>query len=268
MNMLNLRSFKTGMRPLIINCLLIGGLIVSGVVISCTNVNRTIMAPTQIAGATYKGVESCSECHAEKVETFTPDATHSWIQGSGTEELQVGCETCHGPGSVHIESGGAAKTIVNPGRSPETCFQCHVDKQSEFRLPNRHPVLEGQVSCSDCHEPHGGQMIKGGDLGLASQNETCFECHTAQRGPFAFEHEALRDGCTTCHSPHGSVNQKMLKARNANLCLQCHGQEQTAEGEITIGSRNHVSYFARGTCWNAGCHEGIHGSHSSERLRY
>jgi predicted CXXCH cytochrome family protein len=232
------------------------------------NVGRTVLAPPQIAGATYKGVESCAECHAEKTESFEAGATHSWIQGSGTEALQVGCETCHGPGSTHIESGGASKTIVNPGNSPETCFQCHVDKNSEFRLPHRHAVLEGQVNCGDCHDPHKGPMIKGGDLSLASQNETCFECHTAQRGPFVFEHEALRDGCTTCHSPHGSVNPKMLKVRNANLCIQCHAQDQVTEGQIMIGGRDHAGSMNRGTCWSAGCHEAVHGSNSSERLRY
>jgi hypothetical protein len=28
---------------------------------------------------------------------------------------------------------------------------------------------------------------------LAAANETCLKCHSAQRGPFVFEHEALRE---------------------------------------------------------------------------
>ena len=81
------------------------------------------------------------------------------------------------------------------------------------------------MSCADCHNPHKGmaikgggtntqQSLKGGGLAFLSRNETCFQCHTAQRGPFVYEHEALRQGCVVCHSPHGSVNQRMLNARN------------------------------------------------------
>ncbi len=70
------------------------------------------------------------------------------------------------------------------------------------------------------------------------------------------------------HCPHGSVNQKMLKARNANLCLQCHFQEQPSAGVIMIGGRDHASFLSRGTCWSCGCHEAVHGSHVSSSLRF
>jgi hypothetical protein len=53
-------------------------------------------------------------------------------------------------------------------------------------LPHHHPVLEGKMSCADCHEPHKGIAIKGaptniqqklkaGGLAFLSKNETCFE---------------------------------------------------------------------------------------------
>lgn len=244
----------------------VGALLIGFVAVSCATEGRTLLAPPQIAGATYVGSEECADCHEDNSNSFET-ATHSWIQGQGENAVDVGCESCHGAGSLHIESGGAFETIINPGPSPDTCFKCHVDKHAEFRLTNRHPVLEGSVTCGDCHDPHSGSMVPEGDLGLLTQNETCFNCHSAQRGPFVFEHEALREGCTTCHSPHGSVNPKMLKTRNANLCLQCHAQDQTDEG-ILIGDSNHARRLPRGTCWSAGCHEAIHGSNVSERLRY
>ncbi len=233
---------------------------------SCGTVERTLVSPPQIAGASYVGSASCADCHEEKNRSFE-SATHAWIEGSGENAVEIGCESCHGGGSLHVESGGAVETIVNPGASPETCFNCHIDKESEFSLQHRHPVIEGQVSCSNCHDPHSGDVVSAG-LGSLTQNDTCFQCHGAQKGPFVFEHEALREGCATCHSPHGSVNPKMLKARNADLCLQCHAQAQTGVDQILIGDRNHISFLPRGTCWSAGCHEAIHGSNVSERLRY
>jgi predicted CXXCH cytochrome family protein len=235
--------------------------------LSCSTVNRAVMAPPHIPGASFVGSDRCAGCHEEVAQGFMT-ATHSWIQGHGENAVEVGCESCHGPGSLHVSSGGEFHTIVNPGVSPETCFQCHQDKQGEFRLPHRHSVQDGQVSCSDCHSPHSGDAIPGGDLAHASQNETCFNCHSAQRGPHVFEHEAMREGCTSCHSPHGSVNEKMLKVRGNNLCLTCHTQQQTSPGQILIGEQNHTAFLSRGTCWSSGCHAAVHGSLVSSRLRF
>ncbi len=166
-----------------------------------------------------------------------------------------------------MSSGGARGTIVNPRRSPETCFQCHVDKRGQMSLPHSHPVLAGQVSCADCHDPHKGEAIKGGGINLATANETCTRCHTQQKGPFVFEHAALREGCTACHNPHGSVNDKMLVARDDNLCLRCH-LEVAGKGQVVVGGEDHASRLQRGTCWSAGCHEAPHGSNANNHFRY
>ncbi len=112
------------------------------------------------------------------------------------------------------------------------------------------------------------QTLKGGGMAFLSENETCFQCHTSQRGPFVFEHEALRDGCVVCHSPHGSVNQRMLNERNQTLCLKCHFEQQTSAGVILIGDFNHTNFLPQGTCWSAGCHEAIHGSQVNEHFRF
>ena len=113
------------------------------------------------------------------------------------------------------------------------------------------------MSCADCHDPHKGVAVVGGGTKLQSANDTCLKCHESQRGPFVFEHEALRDNCTTCHNPHGTVNSKMLKARNQTLCLQCHFQQQTVTGQRLIGGRDHAPFVQRDTCWGAGSPEGV-----------
>lgn len=241
------------------------GLVAAGVLASCVSVNRVVMMPPQIPGAAYVGSETCSQCH-EKISTQFVTATHANLKAEGVTAANVGCESCHGPGSLHSESGGAYQTIINPKKSPETCFQCHLDKRGEFHLPHSHPVLAGQMSCGDCHDPHGGPAIRGGGTALLSQNESCLECHAAQRGPHVFEHEAMREGCVLCHSPHGSVNPKMLAQRNANLCLKCHFQE--IGSGITIGGFPHGANLQRGTCWTSGCHEAVHGSQVSTSLRF
>jgi predicted CXXCH cytochrome family protein len=236
------------------------------IAVSCVHtVNRVVMSPPQIAGATFVGSESCAECHDDVVKGFA-GATHSWLKAH--DGTNISCESCHGPASLHVETGGALHTIINPDRNPETCFQCHLDKRGEFRLAHSHPVIEGKVTCSDCHSPHSGDAMMGGGTQLASMNDTCLQCHTAQRGPYTFEHEAMREGCTTCHAPHGSINNKMLVARNANLCLQCHTQPHANDQIIVGGRAAKISDLRTGTCWSQGCHEGVHGSHFNSSLRF
>jgi predicted CXXCH cytochrome family protein len=242
-------------------------LLSAGVLISCVTVNRVVMVPPDIPGAEYVGSTACAECHTEVNKHFTT-ATHARLMANGSNAQNIGCESCHGPGSLHSESGGARGTIINPDRNPEVCFSCHLEMKGRFDLPNHHPIGDGKMSCSDCHDPHKGQATPGGPFTMASDQDTCTKCHIAQRGPFVFEHEAVREGCTACHDPHGTVNDKMLTQRSANLCLKCHFQQQTAPGQIWIGGRDHSSFLSRGTCWSAGCHEAVHGSHISSSLRF
>ncbi|MGZ5553768.1 MAG: cytochrome c3 family protein [Chthoniobacterales bacterium] len=266
------------------------------VLLSCSTTN-TIVAPPNIPGAEFVGSEACETCH----ETITRDfrtASHARLQKTRTEIVNksggkgseakgsetkvskdMGCELCHGPGSLHVKAGGGRVGIINPRRDPNGCFQCHTNVRSSFQLPHHHPVPEGKMSCVDCHNPHKGDVVKGGGTALIqnvkgggvaflSENGTCFQCHVQQRGPFVFHHEATEQGCTTCHSPHGSVNQRMLTERNATLCLKCHFQQQTAAGRIVIGDSDHTNRLPQGTCWSAGCHEAIHGSQVNAHLRY
>jgi predicted CXXCH cytochrome family protein len=109
-------------------------------------------------------------------------------------------------------------------------------------------------------------MLPAGKV-LGQHNAPCDQCHTEQSKPFVFEHEALRESCTICHSPHGSINDKLLVASDSNLCLRCHAQV-TAEGAIELGGQGHDTRLAQGPCWSAGCHTAIHGSNINSSLRY
>lgn len=250
------------------NWLIFAGLSVWGLlVVSCVTAERTVVAPPQIAGATFVGSKQCADCHTEVTDRFGT-SSHARLSTGGQGKMDTGCENCHGPGSLHVKAGGGAGTIVNPKKSPETCFQCHLDKRGQFNLPHSHPVVAGKMTCSDCHDPHEGNAIKGTGASLEAENETCTKCHTAQKGPFIFVHNAMREGCTACHSPHGSINAKMLVARDANLCLRCHLQTTNTNGTIFAGGEDHRTRLINGTCWSAGCHEAVHGSNASKPLRY
>jgi predicted CXXCH cytochrome family protein len=260
-------------------------LVLAMAVISCQSVHRVAVVLPNVPGAKYIGSKECEQCHDQIYRDFQT-ADHARLVAQGPNALSAGCESCHGPCSLHSDSGGetkppfsftsgrppansyGARLAVQPARSVETvCFQCHSDVRAKFSLPSHHPVTEGKMSCTDCHPPHKGSIFYGGGTSLVSENESCFRCHPSQRGPVPFEHAALREGCTICHTAHGSVNAKMLTERNANLCLKCHFQ-QVSNGRLLIGGSDHTLRVQEGTCWTAGCHEAVHGSRVSPSLRF
>lgn len=278
-----MRNSETRWRHLFV---VVAGAIVVGLAgISCRSVTRSVVVLPDVPGAKYIGSAECETCHDELYKTFQT-ADHARLLAKGPNGLNAGCESCHGPGSIHSDSGGEtkppfsfssgrpqsssfeARVDVPSARKVETaCFQCHGDVRGQFNLPSHHPVPEGKMSCTECHPPHKQSIYAAGGTGLTSEKEGCLKCHPAQAGPFVFKHEAMNEGCTVCHNVHGSVNAKMLTVRNANLCLKCHFQQVTGS-QILIGGSDHTLRLQQGTCWSAGCHEAIHGSRVSSSLRF
>jgi predicted CXXCH cytochrome family protein len=253
--------------------------------ISCRTVNRSVVLLPNVPGAKYIGSKECEQCHDEIYRNFQT-ADHARLIAEGPNAINAGCESCHGPASLHSDSGGevkppysftsgrpqansyGARIEVPPARATESvCYQCHAEVRGQFNLPSHHPVPEGKLTCTGCHSPHKGSIHVGGGTALLSQNESCLQCHPAQRGPYVFEHEAAREGCTVCHAAHGSVNARMLTVRDANLCFQCHFQQVSA-GRVLIGGSDHTVRVQQGACWTAGCHEAVHGSRVSSSLRF
>jgi DmsE family decaheme c-type cytochrome len=266
----------------------------------------------QATGATYVGIEACAACHEDVVQAFE----HS-IHGQKGFDLRSdkACETCHGPGSAHVDSEGDPTKITRiPLLSPEKqsavcltchehdaqmfwqggthetrglacetchsihkpkeepyqlkdareydlCFTCHKRQKGQFFLASHHPMREGKITCSDCHNPHG--TLTDYQISANSIPEKCYQCHAEKRGPFLWEHPPVREDCALCHDPHGSNHIKLLKAKLPFLCQRCHSGTRhpgTLYDQTQIFSNR---IFSR-SCTN--CHAAIHGSnHPSGR---
>lgn len=234
-----------------------------------TGVKGIVVPAPKIAGAEFVGMDTCAMCH-EKITKDFARTTHSRLVVSSDEIKGQGCEACHGAGSLHTEAQTKeekAKTIINPGKTPEACYQCHLKQKAEFSLQYHHPLPEGKMTCTDCHDPHSPEGVRpGSGTSLFNKNEVCAKCHKDQVGPFVYEHEALREGCVTCHNVHGSINDKMLKERDITVCLRCHYQSNFPTMGGT-GGTNHATYLRQGPCFSGGCHTAVHGSNYNDHLR-
>jgi len=264
-----MRPARTIAAALVLGCSGIAVVVLN----SCSTTPISLASAPDIPGATFVGDKTCAECHTNICHIF-PASPHARIRLEDSHTAgQTGCESCHGPASLHVSTGGGrGKFIVNPGKNPSACFECHRSTQAEFQLPQHHPLPENKMNCAQCHDPHGGDIYKpASGLAMARVNETCSQCHREQTRPFIFEHPALREGCTVCHTPHGSINAKLLTQRDLNLCLRCHAQVQgpfLAPGQVYIGNVDHTALIRVGTCWSSGCHTAVHGSNVDIRLRY
>jgi DmsE family decaheme c-type cytochrome len=188
----------------------------------------------------------CLACHEKSLSA-------EWHAGPHAAN-DVTCASCH---DLH-----ATKDPVLSARTQdEVCYTCHVTKRAEFLRPYAHPLKQGKVACSDCHQPHGTSAAS--QLVESSVNQTCYQCHAEKRGPFLWEHAPVAEDCAICHSPHGSSNPGMLKSRGPLLCQSCHSQQghpSFAYGPSNLpgGSGPVVSTLALGNCMN--CHSQVHGS--------
>jgi DmsE family decaheme c-type cytochrome len=134
----------------------------------------------------------------------------------------------------------------------EMCDRCHLDVKAAFSLPNHHPVPENKVFCNDCHDPHGGGSAEK-NLRKDTVKATCTQCHAEKEGPFLYEHADVTEDCSVCHTPHGSVNNRLLIMREPYLCLQCHTSHLISSATTP---EKKLAYYTRCT----DCHSQIHGT--------
>ncbi len=163
-------------------------------------------------------LNNCLNCHAESLGRAN-------IRRSGHTLAQVACNQCH---SIHRAE---TPRFLLAHEQRDLCYRCHQNVRAQFSLPFKHRVNEGFMQCTDCHNPHGaapahwtaGARPRMMATALGNE-EPCLKCHVDKRGPFAFEHAALRvDGCSACHLPHGSANARLMKRPAVfTLCLECH----------------------------------------------
>lgn len=197
--------------------------------------------------------EACAGCHQ--------GGTAMHWQGSAHASADVACASCHSSHAVRDA------VLVKATQAP-VCFSCHADRRADALKPSHHPVLEGRVTCAECHNAHGSVGPK--LLRAATVNDTCLSCHDEKRGPFLWEHAPVQEDCTICHTPHGSVQASLLKQRPPYICQDCHDSSthnsQPFSGANLPGAALPARQLVLRGCLN--CHSAVHGSNHPSGARF
>ena len=182
----------------------------------------------------------CDGCHSVGFD----------IGNNGVAEWNVGCERCHGAGSTHA-GHPTRDNIINPGRmdyvhANDTCIQCHSQGQ-----PLKNPI-EGKyydwpvgyrvgLNLSDFWklEPH-----ELGKLTFTHFPDGTAHKNRMQGNDFVQSLMYTRGvTCFSCHDPHGTTNDAMLRKPINEVCTVCHGAN-TQNGPHAISIEAHTHHKA------------------------
>lgn len=186
--------------------------------------------PAEGQTTTYVGVETCVTCHEDQ-EAGLKGTPHGQ---AGFARLSAhGCESCHGPGSAHVDDPDNVDlqprlaNLTAEERSA-TCASCHAGGKQFLWAGSAH--ANQKISCTDCHSVH-SPVSESGQLQRANQTEQCLSCHKDVRADlWKNSHHPVREGrmsCADCHNPHGGQGPKMIHAASANdQCFECHTEKR------------------------------------------
>ncbi len=243
--------------------------------------------PDEFRNINYRSVEvKCAGCHQVGYKPAYDESTGLW---NGTRvEYGVGCEHCHGPGSLHNQEAKKAEengttltetTIVNPAtdlsslQQIQLCGTCHIrgnnsasmkksgkTKSFAFQLG----LLPGDQDLHDRFVPwtyFGEGKVK--SFWPNNQNRK-----SRQQYLDFVQSKHFTEGitCNTCHSTHSAKDDRDLRISKEKICTTCHNENGMAKRpnkEMFTGS---TMQMVGVTCIN--CHMPLiaHGSGGTDKI--
>jgi DmsE family decaheme c-type cytochrome len=192
--------------------------------------------PSEPEDAQVVGTKVCVSCHATQADLFN----HTLMgRLARTQKGKFECESCHGPGSAHVEAGGGRGVGGIISFRPEDrsrtaeqnnaiCLACHERGDRTYWNGSTHETRG--LMCSNCHTVMKNVSRKF-QLKTAFGPDTCFQCHKEKRAQNYFSsHMPVREGkitCSNCHNAHGSATEAMLRENSVNdNCYKCHAEKR------------------------------------------
>ncbi len=188
--------------------------------------------PLHWTGIAQRWQTMCADCHSTDLQRKFDTKTNRYH--TTFSEIDVSCEACHGPGSLHIELannrslfwdrhyGYALAQLKGDDAEPQlqTCAPCH----------SRRGLLAGHFKAGDLFSDHYSLELLRDDTyhadGQIKDEVYVFGSFIQSR----MYHKGIR--CTDCHDPHSLK----LKEQGNLVCTSCH---QHAAGKYDVPSHHH-----------------------------
>jgi hypothetical protein len=237
-------------------------------------------APAAFAASQYVNAweRRCAGCHTTGTNIEYDDKTGMFADKS--TELNVGCESCHGPGGDHAGVGATptASNIINPSDLPddkalEVCGQCHSRSTNagKGKFTVEWPAKVKKTKIATYYTPGATlkKLRKAADVTWDSDNKKWGE-YAADVDYSKLSHQQYTDfvqsahwknpysvlKCWDCHEVHdagvqtpakkSSGGHLKLSAEDNSLCLSCHASHGFAD-TAQIQAHTIHSYNPKGT---------------------
>lgn len=185
----------------------------------------------------------------------------------------IGCENCHGPGSLHAQSGDTNKIEIS--YDPKVCVSCH-------DAPTHHIKPYQWEQSGHANAVFSTSFIQNSSNPAFGTNNlaNCIRCHdnkgyinfTYGRGTNTTNYnlgEQTMIGCQGCHDQHGNENEFYLRNRPTNSDTLATGYHYTGLGAGTTcadchKNRTNVTVTTATKVTNS--HWGMHHSVQTDNL--
>lgn len=188
--------------------------------------------PLHWTGIAQRWQTMCADCHSTNLQRNFDVKTAKYH--TTFSEIDVSCEACHGPGSLHVELANSRSLFWD---------RHHGYGLAKLKGESNQPQLE---ACAPCHSRRGlldGSFTAGSsycnhfNLELL-QSDTYYDDGQIKDEVYVYgsfiqskmHHKGIR--CTDCHDPHSLE----LKHPGNETCTSCH---QHAAGKYDVPSHHH-----------------------------
>lgn len=181
---------------------------------------------------TTVGDTACVQCHSAVTDSITGESIIAQYQRSPHNVEAVGCEGCHGAGSLHNGVGPIQYPLVGAtgAEVAARCVTCHTDSTAASWTGSKHDDMGTHLSavCYRCHSHEGAVLsnVNGytGDYAFLTNdaNKPVLNVDSSTFTP--------QIKCATCHEHGGNLRAVSGWDPNGNLvtdqydlCTSCHG---------------------------------------------
>lgn len=221
----------------------------------------------------------CAGCHLTGWERYQDETTGQFLvravndpggamnidDDPELDEINVGCESCHGPGSEHVANTGRSRFIVNPKllsaeRSSTVCGRCH-DRRQGYGGPTigyTQPISEAGdlakpgISRHELITNYTDPIKKGPTMRGPGRADNIWPDDIHSKQPHQqysdflkskmYRNDRLLVTCSDCHDMHGGTPNPRWLIHDANdpaspLCQRCHTVDVLSHMETKLNAK-------------------------------